>query len=353
MSSTLPLFPEQASTIASQVDLLYWFLVAVSLFFAVLIAAIVLGFAVKYRRRSDDEVGADIHGSLALELLWTVIPFGIALVMFAWGAHVYLQIARPPDNSMEIFVVGKQWMWKIQHMEGRREINELHVPIGKPVKLTITSEDVIHSFYIPAFRVKKDAVPGRYTELWFEATKPGTYHLFCAEYCGTEHSKMIGQVIAMEPAAYEEWLTQSDVQPVAVAAAPGADAAPADAVPASAADMAKAGENLFLQKGCLACHMDAPGSLGPSLAGVYGNERKFQDGTTAVGDETYIRESILNPLKHVVAGYQPVMPTFQGQLSEQELMQLIQYVKSLAQAAPGDAADGSGADAAATTGEES
>jgi len=355
MSSKFPLFPEQASTLAADVDLLYFFLIAVSLFFTVLIAALVIIFAVKYRRRSENDVGADIHGSLALELLWSVIPLGIALVMFAWGAKVYLDIARPPDNAMEIFVVGKQWMWKIQHMEGRREINQLHVPIGKPVKLTITSEDVIHSFYVPAFRVKKDAVPGRYTELWFEATKPGSYHLFCAEYCGTEHSKMIGQVIAMAPAAYEEWLTGSDIAPVALSVPPAGAAAGATSGAAGAAPegMAKAGEGVFLQKGCLACHMAAPGSLGPNLAGVFGKERKFVDGSTKVADEAYLRESILTPLKHVVEGFQPVMPTYQGQISEQELMQLIQYIKSLGQPAEGEAVNAPAQDDATTAGEES
>lgn len=333
MSSTFSLLPEQASTLARDVDLLYGFMIAVSLFFAVLISALVIFFAVKYRRRSEDETGANIHGSLALELLWTIIPFGIALVMFGWGAKVYLDIARPPDDAMEVFVVGKQWMWKIQHMEGRREINQLHVPIGKPVRLTITSEDVLHSFYVPAFRVKMDAVPGRYTQMWFEATKPGTYHLFCAEYCGTEHSRMIGQVIAMEPAAYQEWLA-ADVVPVTAGASVPATADAGDPGDADAAAppeaMAKAGENLFVQKGCLACHMSIPGSLGPYLGGVFGAERTFQDGGSKVADEAYLRESILNPMAHVVAGYQPVMPTFQGQLSEQELMQIIQYIKTLA-----------------------
>lgn len=345
MSPTLPLFPEQASTLARDVDLLYGFMVAVSLFFAVLIAVLVTGFAIKYRRRSEDEVGADIHGSLALELFWTIIPFGIALVMFGWGAKVYLDIARPPDDAMEVFVVGKQWMWKLQHMEGRREINQLHVPVGKPVRLTITSEDVIHSFYVPAFRVKMDAVPGRYTQMWFEATKPGTYHLFCAEYCGTEHSKMIGQVIAMEPAAYQEWLAEEIVLPVVTGAA--ATAASGNGGAASPESMVKAGENLFVQKGCLACHMSVPGSLGPDLAGVFGSERTFQDGSTAIADEAYLREAILNPMSRVVAGYQPVMPTFQGQISEPELLQIIQYIRSLAAPEAPEAAEASEAESMA------
>ena len=194
MFTNFPFFPEQASAQAAQVDGIYFFMVAVTAFFSVLIAGLVVVFAIKYRRRHDDEVGAAIHGSLALELLWTFIPFVITMVMFAWGAKVFFDLYRPPAGAMEIYVVGKQWMWKAQHMDGQREINELHVPVGRPVKLIMGSEDVIHSFFIPAFRVKADVIPGRYNTLWFTATKPGRYHLFCAEYCGTKHSGMIGWV---------------------------------------------------------------------------------------------------------------------------------------------------------------
>jgi cytochrome c oxidase subunit 2 len=192
MFTNFPFFPEQASAQAAQVDGLYFFLLAITAFFSLLIAGLVVAFAIKFRRRDEDEVGAAIHGSLALELLWTIIPFAITLVMFAWGAKVFFDIYRPPAGAMEVYVVGKQWMWKAQHMDGLREINELHVPIGRPVKLIMASEDVIHSFYIPAFRVKADVIPGRYNHLWFTATKPGRYHLFCAEYCGTNHSGMGG-----------------------------------------------------------------------------------------------------------------------------------------------------------------
>ena len=207
MFTNLPFFPQQASVQAGQVDAVYFFLVAVTAFFSLLIAGLIAFFAAKYRRRSDDEVGVVIHGSLALELLWTVIPFGIVMVMFGWGAKVFFDLYRPPAGAMEIYVVGKQWMWKVQHMDGQREINELHVPVGRPVKLIMGSEDVIHSFYIPAFRVKADVIPGRYNNLWFEATKPGRYHLFCAEYCGTKHSGMIGSVVAMPPDEFQAWLS--------------------------------------------------------------------------------------------------------------------------------------------------
>ena len=206
-------------------------------------------FAIKYRRRHDDEIGAAIHGSLALELLWTIIPLGIAMVMFAWGAKVFFDLYRPPAGAMEIFVVGKQWMWKVQHTDGQREINELHVPVGRPVKLIMGSEDVIHSFYIPAFRVKADVIPGRYNTMWFKATKPGRYHLFCAEYCGTKHSGMIGWVMAMEPADFQAWL--------------GGGAA-------TATSPVAAGEKLFQDLACNTCHQAGPQARGPLLAGIFG-----------------------------------------------------------------------------------
>lgn len=339
----IPLFPEQASTMAAQVDYFYFFLIAVSLFFGAIIVAMLVGFSIRFRRRHPDQVGHHIHGSTLLEIAWSVIPFGITMVIFAWGVWLFFGFSRPPDNAHEVFVVGKQWMWKLQHMEGRREINELHVPIGQPVKLTMTSEDVIHSFFVPAFRMKFDVLPGRYTSAWFEATKVGEYHLFCAEYCGTEHSGMIGKVVVMEPADFQEWLSQQP--PVAGA---GAVAAAANG-PAAATSPVAAGEALFVAKACSTCHQAQGGALGPSLVGVYGEEVQLADGTTATIDDGYIRESILNPTAKVVAGYQPVMPTFQGQLTEDQIMQLIQYIKSLkkgaaehgegvAQTAPADSA---------------
>lgn len=308
-----PLFPEQGSTIAARVDALLFFLVGVSGFFAALIAVLVITFAVRYRRRSEAELPRPIHGSLKLELVWTLVPFALAMVMFFWGASVFLAISRPPDHALEIFVVGKQWMWKLQHMEGRREINELHVPQGRPIKLTMTSEDVIHSFFVPAFRVKADVLPGRYTTVWFEATRQGAYHLFCAEYCGTEHARMIGRVVVLSPADYQQWLSG--------AREPG--------VPASEVSMASAGEALFQRLGCPTCHRGEHGMLGPSLVGVFGKPVELADGRVVTADEAYLRESILDPQAKIVAGYRPVMPTFQGQISEEELLQLLQYIKSL------------------------
>lgn len=331
MIKGLPLFPEQASTVAGQVDALYFFLVAVSGFFALLIAVLVIIFAVRYRRRPADVAPRPIHGSTALELTWSVIPFGIAMVMFFWGASVYFTMKYPPDNAIPVWVTGKQWMWKLQHQTGRREINELHVPVGRPVLLTMTSEDVIHSFYVPAFRVKQDVLPGRYTTLWFEATKTGRFHLFCAEYCGTQHSRMIGSIVVMEPAAYQQWLAASPTT-AAAAAAPGA------AADGGGASMAAQGEALFGQLGCGACHQAAGGALGPSLVGVFGSEVPLEDGTTVTADANYIRKSIFEPLSQIVKGFQPIMPTFKGQVNEEQLQQLIEYIKSL----KGAAGDGQG-----------
>ncbi len=320
MSSHFPLFPEAASSIASDVDLLYFFILAVSSFFAILVSAAVLYFAVKYRRRHADEVGADIHGSIALELLWTAIPFVLSMVMFVWGADVYFRIAKPPADSMELFVVGKQWMWKVQHPEGMREINEMHVPINRNVRITLGSEDVLHDYYIPAFRVKMDAVPGKLTTMWFRATKPGTYQIFCAEYCGTQHSGMIGHVIAMEEHDYEAWLAGGR----------------------STGSAAENGAKLFTDLACITCHKNDTTGRGPVLGGLFGSTVELQDGRRVVADENYLRESIVNPQAKVVRGYQPIMPTFQGTVSEENLLQLIAYIKTLQASEPAQAATGSG-----------
>jgi len=322
MQSSFPLFPEAASSIASDVDLLYFFILAVSSFFAILVSAAVVYFAIKYRRRHPDEVGHDIHGSIALELIWTVIPFVLAMVMFFWGADLYFRLARPPADSMEVFVVGKQWMWKVQHPEGVREINELHVPINRNVRITLGSEDVLHDYYIPAFRVKMDAVPGKLTTMWFRATKPGTYRVFCAEYCGTQHSGMIGHVIAMEEHDYEAWLAGGRTTGTAV----------------------ENGERLFTQLACITCHKTDTSGRGPVLAGVFGSTVQLMDGRKIVVDENYLRESIMNPQAKIVLGYQPIMPTFQGTVSEENLLQLIAYIKTLKAPA---AAPAAGAPAAA------
>ena len=305
-----PLFPEQASTFAGNVDALYLFLIAVTAFFSLLIGTLVVVFALKYRRKSPDEVATEVHESGLLEIVWTVIPFGLMLVMFFWGAKVFFQITRPPANAIEIYVTAKQWMWKLQHEDGHREMNELHVPIGQPVRLTMASEDVIHSFFVPAFRFKRDVVPGRFSTAWFEATKPGKYHLFCAEYCGTRHSGMIGWIYVMTPADYQAWL---------------AGGTPGET-------LASAGAKRFVEQACNTCHGEQKGARGPSLTGVYGSTVRMQSGQTVVVDEAYIRESIVNPQAKLLEGYPPIMPTYQGLISEEGLLQLTAYIKSLSPA---------------------
>lgn len=296
-------------------DLLYLFLTVTSAFFVVLVAALVFFFAIKYRRRHPDDVGADIHGSLVLELTWTVIPFILSMIMFVWGADLFFRLSRPPADAMDFFAVGKQWMWKVQHPSGVREINELHVPTGRPIRITLGSEDVIHDFSIPAMRVKMDAVPGKLTTMWFTATTPGVYHLFCAEYCGTKHSGMIGQVTVMTPQAYEAWIGGG----------------------AAGASPAEAGQKLFAGSdySCVTCHKDDGSGRGPVLDGVFGSTVELADGRKVVADENYLRESIMAPSSKIVRGYPnpSIMPTFQGQISEENVIQLIAYLKTLKPAA--------------------
>jgi len=307
MNLGFPLFPEQASTMAPRVDALFYFLVAVTGFFVALIFFMIVIFAVKYRRRSEDERPGPIEGNFWLEILWSAIPLGLTMVMFVWGAIIYFDIYNPPNDALEISIVGRQWMWKAQHAEGQREINEFHVPVGQAVKLTMTSEDVIHDVFLPAFRIKQDVLPGRYTTLWFQATKAGEYPLFCSQYCGTQHSGMVGRVVVLEPAEFEKWLSGG----------------------ATGLSMIDQGASLFKRFGCETCHGAGGTSQGPSLAGLFGKTVKLQGGTTVTADENYIRESILDPRAKIVAGYQPIMPTFKGLVSEEGLLQLIAYIKSL------------------------
>jgi cytochrome c oxidase subunit 2 len=309
---SLPFQPEQASTIARSVDQLYFFLTAVTLFFTGLIFSVIFYFMIKYRRRSPEERPRAIEGSFPLEVLWTAIPTLIVALIFLWGSTLYFQNSEAPKGSLEIFVTGKQWMWKVEHPEGQREINELHVPLGRPVKLTMTSEDVIHDFFVPAFRVKKDVLPGRYTTLWFEATKVGTFHLFCAQYCGAFHAGMIGSIVVQEPVEYERWL---------------AGGAPGESVE-------QAGEKVFQANGCATCHVADGTGLGPSLLGVYGSPVKLTSGETVTADDAYMRESILLPKAKIVLGYNPIMPSFQGQLTEEQLNNVIAYLRALGKAQP-------------------
>jgi len=302
-----PFQPPAASSIASNVDQLYYVLSGITAFFTILIFSIIFVFMVKYRRKSANESGIETHTPMALELTWTIIPSLICVVLFVWASSLYVRNSRPPAASTEVFVIGKQWMWHLQHLEGPREINELHVPVGTPVKLTMISHDVIHDFYIPAFRVKKDVLPGRFSSLWFQPTEVGTYHLFCAQYCGTNHSEMIGWVYVMPPSDYANWLAGGE----------------------KTESMAQQGERLFSQFGCNSCHGSEAGSRGPSLAGVYGKPQKTAGGETQVVDESLIRQAIVNPSSIHLPGYQAIMPTYQGQIDEEQLTQLVQYVKSL------------------------
>jgi cytochrome c oxidase subunit II len=307
VQSPLPFFPEQASNFAGSVDLLFFFVLLTCLFFAVLVTLVTIVSAYKFRRTSPGQVGSTLEGNMILEVGWTVIPLIISLCMFAWGAVVYLNFRTPPRDTLDITVVGKQWMWRLQQPNGKREINELHLPVNRNVKLILGSEDVIHNFYVPAFRVKMDVVPGRYNTMWFRPTKIGKYHFFCSQYCGTNHAVMGGYVTVMDPAEYAAWLSDEsgEVNPVS------------------------AGEKLFSQLACNTCHLGDGTGRAPSLHGVYGARVLLSDGSIITADESYIRESILQPKAKIVAGYQPVMPTFQGLVTEEQILNLTAYIKSL------------------------
>jgi cytochrome c oxidase subunit 2 len=300
------LFPREASTVAPWADALYFFLVGMTLVGLILVGILVIGFSIRYRK-SVHPVATQIEGSTLLEATWTIIPLAIFLVTFVWGALLYFRIYNPPANSMNIYVVGKQWMWKAEHPGGQHEINALHVPIGRPVQLTMISQDVFHSFSIPDFRVKREVIPGRYSTVWFEATEAGTYHIFCTQYCGTKHSAMIGEVTAMTPEDYDKWTQEST----------------------SGTSLAQNGERLFASMECTACHNGSSTARGPNLAGVYGSKLTLTNGQQVVVNDAYLRDAILNPSQHVTAGFAPIMPTYQGQISEDGLIDLVEYIKTL------------------------
>jgi cytochrome c oxidase subunit 2 len=317
----LELWPLAATPAGREMDALFLVELAISVFMVLLIFGTIFLFAIKYRRRSPLERPRPIRGGLALETTWSVIPLLVFLGFFFWGAKIYFANAAPPKDAMQIYVIGKQWMWYVQHPTGQREINELHVPAGRDVQLIITSQDVIHSFFIPAFRIKKDAVPGMYSTEWFHATAPGSYHLFCAQYCGTSHSGMIGTVVVLKEADYQQWLAGGRGESMAVA-----------------------GGKLYQKYGCDNCH----GRICPTLARLYMQERPLSDGRIVRADEAYLRESILDPGAKVIAGYPNVMPSFRGVLSELEVLQLIAYIRSLG--TPALAGEGEGIGAGQGTG---
>ena len=325
MLPNAPVFPPVSSTLASKVDTLFFFTLGVSVLFSVAIVATIAAFIVRYRRRRADETGQEIKGNtLLLELAWSIVPLGLVMISFFWGASIFFESARPPADAWSFHVYGKQWMWKVEHPEGKREINEFHVPVNQAVKLTMTSEDVIHNFSVPAFRLKMDVLPGRYSTAWFRATKTGTYHIFCDQYCGVDHSKMVGKIHVMEPQDYKRWLVGG----------------------ASAGGTVASGEELFVAKACNTCHRPDSSARAPVLDGVFGKQVALVDGRTVVADESYVRESILSPATKVVQGYQPIMPTFKDQISEEEIVQLIRYIKELkpagAAAAPAAAVPAAG-----------
>ncbi len=301
-----PLFPEQASSVAPLVDGLYLGLVALTGAVSLLIWIVIFYLAIKYRRRPDNELAQEQEPPAALEMTWTFVPLIIFVLIFVAGSWVFFRINRVPSNALEVYATGRQWMWKFQHPTGQREINTLHVPVGRPVKITMASEDVIHSLWFPSFRVKMDVLPSRFRVMWFQATKTGTFHIFCAEYCGTKHSGMVGSVVVMEPTEYQRWLAGG-----------------------SEGSLASQGEKLFAKYACNTCHLDTATGRGPVLAGLYGKTVALTNGQSVVVDDNYIRESILNPTAKVAAGFAPIMPTFQGQVGEDDLIRLLSYVKSI------------------------
>jgi cytochrome c oxidase subunit 2 len=307
-----PLFPDQASTTAARVDAVFFYALTLIVFFTVMLAILILTLAIRYRSGSRAPRKPPVTHSALLESIWIIVPLILLMILFGLSAHVYFEMFNPPPNAAKIDVVAKQWMWYLQHPEGRREINELHVPIGRPVKLSMTSQDVIHSFYVPNFRVKQDVLPGRTTQLWFEPTKLGRHHLFCAEYCGTEHSGMIGWVVVMEPAEYEAWLRAGPSQQ----------------------SFESIGKVLFEKHTCNGCHGPNSEFRAPKLEGVYGNQIPImnEDGKGAhfvTADDRYIRDSILLPKSEIVAGYEPIMPSFKDVIPEEDLIPIMAYIKSL------------------------
>jgi cytochrome c oxidase subunit II len=300
------LTPIAASSVAPSIDLLFYTLLALSVLVVVGVSGFILVFAVRYRRGSR-AMRRNVTRRLSWEIAWTLIPLALFLGICVWAGKLYFDLYSPPANALPIYVVAKQWMWKLQHPDGQREIDQLHVPRGVPIKLIMTSQDVIHSFYVPAFRIKQDVLPGRYTTAWFEATQEGSFDLLCAEYCGTDHSKMRGQVVVMAPQAYQNWL---------------------QAHPAGQG-MAAQGAQRFREYGCSGCHGAQSTVHAPPLEGVFGKPVQLQDGSRVIADETYIRDSVLQPTRQVVAGYAPIMPPFRGQIPEEQLLQIIAYVKSI------------------------
>lgn len=304
---SFPLLPESASTAASRLDPLFWTWVILGGGVSLAVFGVMIFFLVYYHASADrDRTFHERPPTRAIEWTWTLVPMAIFIGMFGWAAWLYYQDYNPPADALTIYVVGKQWMWKVQHPEGPREIDELHVPVGRPVRLVLASEDVIHDFYVPAFRMKQDVVPGRFSTEWFQATKVGEYHLFCSEFCGTSHALMAGRVVVMPPEDYARWLEAARPQQ----------------------SLAARGEAVFRRAGCSGCHGPAAAVHAPKLDGIFARPQPLEGGGFAIADEAYLRDAILLPKKQIVAGYKPIMPSFQGQLTEDELIELVAYIRS-------------------------
>ncbi len=299
-------FPREGSTTAHAVDELLFFLLAVCGSVGMLVAFLLFYFSIRYRRRPGQAAPPSPANNLPLELFWTLTPMAIFVIFYVWGATVYFGAYRAPDDATVIYAQGKQWMWKFQHPEGQREINELHVPAGRPIKVLLTSEDVIHSFFVPDFRVHMDVLPDRYTSVWFEAKTPGDYRLFCSQYCGTNHAGMIGTVRVLKPADYQQWLSGR-----------------------AEGSLALEGRKVFLKYRCVSCHSADERSRAPVLEDLFGSRVRLTNGESTIADESYIRSSILYPGTRIVEGWQNIMPSFKGQVSEEEIVELIAFIKSL------------------------
>jgi cytochrome c oxidase subunit 2 len=313
---TFPLLPYEDSTYAVRVDAIFISLLVLCSLITLGVFTVIIGFCIKYRKgsKADRSHRPSEKQEIAIEFTWIVIPLVIFLGLFIWAGNVYYEMFSPPSDGVAIYVIGKQWMWKIEHAEGQREINQLHIPVDRNIVLTLTSQDVIHDFDVPAFRVKHDVLPGRYVRMWFKATKTGTYDLFCGQYCGDFHSLMIGKVIVMTPAGYAAWLEHQGS--------------------GTSGSLVAEGSRDFHSLGCSGCHEGSQVVHAPSLAGLYDQPVPLQSGQIVTADDDYLRDSILQPSKNIPAGYQPIMPAFQGILSEEQVIALIAYIKSERSAPP-------------------
>lgn len=321
--------PMAATDVAASWDSLYIFLIALSTFFFVLVVGGMLYLAIRYRHKPGIKTKY-ITDNHFLEAFWTVVPTILLMIIFGWGWNVYLKMTNAPSDAYEVRVIGKQWLWQFQYDHGVTTIGELYVPIGKPVKLIMTSTDVIHSFFVPNFRVKQDVVPGMYTSVWFEAKVPGKHQVYCTEYCGTSHSGMLAQVIVLEDKDWKLWLRGKDIGPQPIAGMTLEQSAIAAVENAPVVSLAEKGKALAQSKGCVACHSDdGSAKVGPSYKGIFGHDVELADGSKVKVDENYLRESIENPTAKIVKGFAPSMPTFKGLLKEEELGAIISYIKSL------------------------